>query len=130
MNLCVMLLQESWADQVTSLHDVLTQLYKEMSPKFEDLTGVASAIAGFAAMWFIAGRVWGHIARSEPIDFYPLFRPFVLGFCIFNFPMTLDLIRGILKPVEVHTQAMVDDSNKAIETLLAQKEEAAKDSDP
>ncbi len=119
----------SWADQITSLHEVLNTIYDDMKPSFEDLTGVASAIAGFAAMWFIAGRVWGHIARAEPIDFYPLFRPFVIGFCIFNFNACIDLIRGILAPVDLHTQQMVDDSDAAIVALLAKKEQAAKESD-
>lgn len=118
-----------WAEQITSLHEVLNTIYEDMKPSFEDLVGVASAIAGFAAMWCIASKVWGHIARAEPIDFYPLFRPFVIGFCIFNFSMVMDLMQGILAPVVLHTQQMVNDSDAAIAALLAKKEQAAKESD-
>ena len=66
------------------LHGVLEQLYDEMMPLCSQLIGVGQGLAGFAAMWYIA-RVWGHLPRAEPIDFYPLFRPFVIGFCVLFF---------------------------------------------
>ncbi len=70
---------------INSLHSVLDQLYNEMMPLCSQLISVGRGIAGFAALWYIAYRVWGHLARAEPIDFYPLFRPFVLGFAIMIF---------------------------------------------
>jgi len=48
----------SWADSVKSLHSVLEQLYDEMIPMCGQLIGVGRAIAGFAALWYIAYRVW------------------------------------------------------------------------
>ena len=65
------------ASEVKSLHQVLEQLYSDMLPLCSKLIGVGRGIAGFAATWYIASRVWRHIANAEPIDFYPLFRPFV-----------------------------------------------------
>ncbi|MFV5703015.1 conjugative transposon protein TraJ [Flavobacterium sp. XS2P12] len=117
------------ADDMNSLHGVLDQLYDEMMPLCSNLLGVGQGIAGFGAIWYIASRVWRHIASAEPIDFYPLFRPFVIGFCIMIFPSVLDMINGVMKPTVTATASMVEGSNKAIVLLLQQKEEAIKDTD-
>ena len=118
------------ADDMNGLHSILEQLYDEMMPLCSNLIGVGQGLAGFAAMWYIASRVWRHIASAEPIDFYPLFRPFVIGFCIMIFPSVLYMINGVMKPTVTATAAMVEGSNKAIERLLKEEEEALKETDP
>jgi conjugative transposon TraJ protein len=118
------------ANDMNNLHSVLEQLYDEMMPLCNNLLGVGQGIAGFATIWYIASRVWRHIASAEPIDFYPLLRPFVIGFCIMIFPSVLDMINGVMKPTVIATAAMVEGSNKAIEVLLRQKEDALKSTDP
>lgn len=117
-------------DDMQSLHSVLDQLYDEMMPLCSNLIAVGQGIAGFGAIWFIASRVWRHIANAEPIDFYPLFRPFVIGFCILIFPSVLFLINGIMKPTVNATAAMVAGSNNAVAVLLKEKEKAIKETDP
>ncbi|OLY94218.1 Bacteroides conjugative transposon TraJ protein [Cnuella takakiae] len=114
--------------ELKGMQGVLDQLYNEMLPLCSQLMGVGRGIAGFAATWYIAARVWGHIARSEPIDFYPLFRPFVIGFAVIMFPSVLDLINGVMKPTVSATHAMVEASDKSIVLLLKQREEAVKKS--
>ena len=115
-------------DEMNSLHGVLDQLYEEMMPLCNQLIGVGRGLAGFAATWYIASRVWRHLANAEPIDFYPLFRPFVLGFAILIFPSVIALINGVMKPTVTATGKMVKNSDKAIAVLLQQKEEAIKKS--
>ena len=116
-------------NQVKGLHGVLDQLYEDMMPLCSKLIGVGQGIAGFAATWYIASRVWRHIANAEPIDFYPLFRPFVIGFCVMIFPSVIAMINGVMKPTVTATAAMVKDSDKSITILLKQKEEMIKESD-
>jgi conjugative transposon TraJ protein len=116
------------ADDMKGMHSVLEQLYEEMMPLCSQLIGVGQGLAGFAAMWYIAARVWRHLANAEPIDFYPLFRPFVIGFCVLIFPSILGLINGVMKPAVTATAAMVEGSDKAIAVLLQRKEEAIKQS--
>ncbi len=116
------------AGETGSLHGVLDQLYGEMVPLSSKLIGVSRGIAGFAATWYIALRVWRHIAQAEPIDFYPLFRPFVLGFAIVIFPSVLDLLNGVLQPTVTATAQMVGDTDKAVALLLEQKEAAIRHS--
>ena len=117
---------QDMSNRIRSLHEVLEELYDDMMPLCSRLIGVGRGIAGFAATWYIAARVWGHIARAEPIDFYPLFRPFVLGFAVLIFPSVIAMINGVMKPTVTATGAMVTDSDKAIGQLLQMKEEAIK----
>ncbi len=119
---------QGMADDMKGMHGVLEQLYDEMMPLCSQLIGVGQGLAGFAAMWYIAARVWRHLANAEPIDFYPLFRPFVIGFCVLIFPSILGLINGVMKPTVTATAAMVEGSDKTIAVLLQRKEEAIKQS--
>ena len=69
-----------------NLHQVLRVLYDEMMPLCSNMTGVAKGIAGLGALFYVAAKVWQSLARAEPIDVYPLLRPFALGLCIMFFP--------------------------------------------
>jgi len=121
--------QSQQTNQVKGFHVVLDQLYEDMMPLCSKLIGVGQGIAGFAATWYIASRVWRHIANAEPIDFYPLFRPFVIGFCVMIFPSVLAMINGVMKPTVSATSAMMKDSDKSIAVLLKQKEKMIKNTD-
>ncbi|HRK52755.1 MAG TPA: conjugative transposon protein TraJ [Cyclobacteriaceae bacterium] len=117
---------QSFTGEIHSLQSVLDQLYAEMLPLSSKLIGVGRGLAAFAALWYISSRVWRHLANAEPIDFYPLLRPFALGLCILLFPYVIAVINGILKPTVSGTAAMVTGSNNAIAYLLKLKEEAIK----
>jgi conjugative transposon TraJ protein len=103
---------------LNSLEGVLNNLYDQMIPLCSQMIGIGQGIAGFAAMFYIAVRVWRHIAAAEPVDFYPLLRPFVIGFCISIFPQVLTMINGVLSPTVTATQAMVGTQNTAVENIL------------
>lgn len=116
--------QSGITNDLNGLQKVLDSMYDQMLPLCSSLIGVGRGIAGFAATWYIAVRVWRHIAQAEPVDFYPLFRPFVLGFAILVFPSVIGLMNSILKPTVAATRALVSDSDQAIVLLLKQKEAA------
>src|SRR5581483_7388556 len=99
--------QSGAADSIHSLQSILEQLYKDMLPKCDSLIGIGRAIAGFAATWYIASRVWGHIARAEAIDFYPLFRPFALGMAILLWPACIAIFNAVLEPTVKGTSLLV-----------------------
>jgi conjugative transposon TraJ protein len=120
------------AQDITSslqgMQPVLNNVYNQMIPMCSNLIDAARGIAGFAALWYIASRVWQQIARAEPLDFYPLLRPFALGMAVMLFPMVIALMNGIMQPIVSTTGAMVTDSNNSIALLLKQKEDAIKNS--
>lgn len=112
------------AGEIHSMQSVLDRLYSEMLPLCSKLIAVGRGLAAFAALWYIASRIWRHIANAEPVDFYPLLRPFALGFCIMVFPSVIALMNSVLRPTVTGTAAMVTGSNNAIAHLLRMKEEA------
>jgi len=112
------------ADDLKGMQPVLDNVYSQMIPLCSQLIGAARGIAGFAALWFIASRVWRQIANAEPLEFYPLLRPFALGLAILLFPAVIGLMNGVLQPVVSATGNMVQNSNTAIAALLKQKEAA------
>ncbi|WP_237073790.1 conjugative transposon protein TraJ [Mucilaginibacter mali] len=116
---------EGTADSIHSLQSILEGLYDQMMPLCKPMMDIGRGIAGLAALTFIATRVWRHLAAAEPIDFYPLLRPFGIGMVIMAFPAFLSLINGVLKPTVTATAAMVGKSNGAIEVMLNEDEPSA-----
>ena len=47
-----------------NLHTLLRSLYDEMMPLCANMAGVARAIAGLGALFYIAYRVWQSLARA------------------------------------------------------------------
>ena len=69
-----------------NLHTILRVLYDDMMVLCYPMSQVAMAIAGIGALLYIAYRVWQSLAQAEPIDLFPLMRPFAIGICILFFP--------------------------------------------
>ncbi len=91
-----------------NLHQILRNLYEEMMPLCGDMTGIAKGIAGLGALFYIASRVWQALSRAEPIDIYPLLRPFAIGLCIMFFPtFVLGTINAVMSPVVVGCNQML-----------------------
>src|SRR5215216_3437010 len=121
---------EGIADTIGGMQPVLDNVYNEMIPLCGKLIGVAQGLAGFGALWYIASRVWRQIANAEPIDFYPLLRPFALGLAIIGFQsLVIPVMNGVLQPVVSATAGMVSSSNDAVAALLKKKEVAIKNSE-
>src|SRR5215217_5530349 len=120
---------EGLSDDIHGLQSVLDNVYLEMLPMCSQLIGVARGIAGFGALWYIAARVYRHLASAEPVDFYPLMRPFAIGMAILLFPTVIAVINGIMNPVVTATGGMVRNSDAAIAKLLAQKQAAIEKTD-
>ena len=116
------------AGEIGGLQQTLNTVYNAMIVNCSELIGVGRGIAGLGALCYISYRVWGHIARAEPIDFYPLLRPFAIGLAITLFPAVISAINGLMQPTVAGTAALVTDSNQAVANLLAQKQAALQQS--
>lgn len=89
-------------------HQTLRTLYDQMLPLCSNMIGVAKGIAGLGALFYVAYRVWQSLSRAEPIDMYPLLRPFAIGLCIMFFPsVVLGTINSIMSPVVQGTHGML-----------------------
>lgn len=107
-----------------NLHQLLRNLYQDMMPLCGDMVGVAKGIAGLGALFYVASRVWQALARAEPIDVYPLLRPFVIGLCIMFFPtFVLGTINAVMSPVVKGTHTILETQMTDVNTLQAEKEQ-------
>ena len=106
-----------------NLHQILRDLYVEMMPLCSDMAGVAKGIAGLGALFYVASRVWQSLARTEPIDMYPLLRPFALGLCIMFFPtFVLGTINTVMSPVVKGCNQMLATQTMDMNEYRAQKD--------
>ena len=93
----------------SNLHEVLQNLYYDMLPLSSEMASIAKAVAGLGALLYIALQVWQALARAEPIDVYPMLRPFAIGLCIMFFPtIVLGTINTVLSPVVKGTHQMLE----------------------
>ena len=91
-----------------NLHTILRVLYDDMMALCYPMSQVAMAIAGIGALLYIAYRVWQSLAQAEPIDLFPLMRPFAIGICILFFPtLVLGTLNGILSPLVKATHSLM-----------------------
>lgn len=92
-----------------NLHEILRNLYEDMMPLCSSMTGVAKGMAGLGALFYVAAKVWQALARAEPIDVYPLLRPFAIGLCIMFFPsFVLGTINSVMSPVVKGTHTLLE----------------------
>ncbi|SEW25505.1 Bacteroides conjugative transposon TraJ protein [Chryseobacterium wanjuense] len=111
-----------------SLHQVLRSLYDEMMPLCSQMTGVSRGIAGLGALFYVAYRVWQSLSRAEPVDVFPLLRPFAVGLCVMFFPIiVLGTINSVLSPVVSGTHQILEGQTLDLQKLQAQKDELEKE---
>ena len=88
-----------------------------MMPLCGDMMAVGKGLAGLGALFYVAVRVWQSLARAEPVDVYPLLRPFAIGICIMLFPtLVLGTMNTVLSPIVQGTHRMwrADDGHAAV----------------
>lgn len=106
-----------------NLHELLRSLYDEMLPLSADMATVAKGIAGLGALFYVALKVWQALSRAEPIDVFPLLRPFGIGLCIMFFPtIVLGTINAVLSPVVKGTNAILENQVLDLNKLQQQKD--------
>lgn len=110
--------------EFSNLHEMLRALYDEMLPLSAEMAAVAKGLAGLGALFYVALRVWQALSRAEPIDLFPLLRPFALGLCIMFFPtMVLGTLNAVLSPIVTGTHGILEGQVLDLNTLQAQKDE-------
>ena len=106
-----------------NLHQILRSLYEQMMPLCADMAGVAKGIAGLGALFYVAYRVWQSLARAEPIDVFPMLRPFAVGLCIMFFPtVVLGTINSVLSPVVQGTAKLLETQTLDMNKYREQKD--------
>lgn len=106
-----------------NLHQVLASLYQDLLPLCGNMIGVAKGIAGLGALFYVAYRVWQALSRAEPIDVFPLLRPFAIGLCIMFFPtLVLGTISSVMSPVVRGTHSILETQTMDMKAYQQQKD--------
>ncbi|HMI59453.1 MAG TPA: hypothetical protein VK518_01050 [Puia sp.] len=108
---------------IGGLQTTLQQVYDTMIAHCSELTGISVSIAGIGTLWKVAVVTWGKMAAANPPDISVLYRPLAIGLVIGLFPYVISLINGVMQPTVIGTAAIAGDANKAVATLLQQKQE-------
>ena len=107
----------------SNLHEILRNLYVEMMPLCSNMAGIAKGIAGLGALFYVSAKVWQSLARAEPIDVYPMLRPFAIGLCIMFFPtIVLGTINGVMSPIVRGTHQMLESQTMDMNKYREQKD--------
>ena len=111
-----------------NLHELLRALYDEMIPLSADMAAVAKGIAGLGALFYVALKVWQALSQAEPIDVFPLLRPFAIGICIMFFPtIVLGTINAVMSPVVKGAHGILDNQVLDLNKLQEQKDQLEKE---
>lgn len=107
-----------------NLHGILQNLYQDMIPLCSDMIGVAKGLAGLGALFYVAYRVWQALSRAEPIDIFPLLRPFAIGLCIMFFPtIVLGTINAVMSPVVRGAHTIMENQITDVQILQQKKDQ-------
>lgn len=116
-----------FSDFIADFNRIVEEVGGTISQDTVSLSVPAKVIASLGAVFYIGFRVWKHIANAEAVDFFPLFRPFVLAILIANFHWVTGLIAGLCNPVVAATEHLRGSSQNSINQLLEAKKKAMKD---
>lgn len=106
-----------------NIHQILANLYQDMIPLCSDMIGVAKGLAGLGALFYVSYRVWQALSRAEPIDVFPLLRPFAIGLCIMFFPtLVLGTINAVMSPIVKGAHSIMESQIVNVEALQAEKD--------
>ena len=106
-----------------NLHQILANLYQDMLPLCGSMIGVAEGLAGLGALFYVAYRVWQALSRAEPIDVFPLLRPFAIGLCIMFFPtLVLGTINSVMSPIVKGTNGILESQTMDMKAYQKQKD--------
>lgn len=92
-------------------------------PLCGNMIGVAKGLAGLGALFYVAYRVWQALARAEPIDVFPLLRPFAIGLCILFFPtIVLGTINMVMSPIVKGAHTVMESQITDVQQLQQEKD--------
>lgn len=99
------------------------QRYQEMMPMCADMAAVAKGVAGLGALFYVALKVWQSLSRAEPIDLFPMLRPFAIGICIMFFStLVLGSLNGVMSPIVQGSHSILENQVLDMNDLQQKKD--------
>jgi hypothetical protein len=71
-----------------------------VSSSFGSMANAVSGVLAIGIFFYIGSKIWKNIAKNEPIEIYPLLRPFIICILISNFQgLVISPLNSITKPI-------------------------------
>ncbi len=99
------------------LETAIDEVFTRFADSFGVLVAFGQAIGFIGALCYVFYRIWGHMAPAEPIDVYPLLRPFALALCLLSYPLLVKGMVGIGRLLDKGTGSMVVSQKAEVERL-------------
>ncbi len=82
-------------------NEFLVSIHNEVLPMANEVGSVVCGLVAVGALLYAGSKVWPALAKGEPIDFYPLLRPFLIGFvCLYFGTLVVTPIQYLLSPIK------------------------------
>ena len=103
-------------DSFVNLYEQLDKVREAIiTANLNNYMTLATSLGALGALLYIAYRVWRSMANAEPIDVFPLLRPFVIGLLIMNFSWVTSFMDSVVGAIQQSTEAVADSNRSELE---------------
>lgn len=114
-------------DSFLNLYEQLDTVRETIvTANLENYMTLATSLGALGALLYVAYRVWRSLASAEPIDVFPLLRPFALGLLIMNFTWVTGTLDGVVGAIAQGTDAVVESNRGELEIARNALDDAEK----
>ena len=104
------------------LQKMIASLYNDMLPTAFQLTSAAQGLAGIAALMYVFYRIWPVLAGKEPLDLFPMLRPFGFMLLLLFYQSFIFLLGAVLQPIADATGRIYAGQYKDVIQLIETKQ--------
>ena len=104
------------------LQKMIASLYNDMLPTAFQLTAAAQGLAGIAALIYVFYRIWPVLAGKEPLDLFPMLRPFGFMLLLLFYQSFIFLLGAVLQPIADATGRIYAGQYKDVIQLIDNKQ--------
>jgi conjugative transposon TraJ protein len=79
---------------------IVEKITAKVVPFSEQVGALMGVVCGVGALLYIGSKVWKNMSSGEPVDVFPLLRPFVIGFFVLNFSLVKAPIDFLIERAE------------------------------
>lgn len=102
----------------SSLYEQLDTIREQVvTANLDSYMLLATSLGALGALLYISYRVWRSLANAEPIDVFPLLRPFVLGLLIMNFTWVTEVLDGVAGAIIQGTEAVAESNREELQSV-------------
>lgn len=104
-----------------TLESALEQLLEGIMSDAGTFIGLGQALGGLGSLSYVFFRIWGHMARNEETDLYPLMRPLAISLLLIFYTNICSGVIAMNRLLNDGTKSLVTSKEAQITMLMNQK---------